>query len=436
MIKVMGFVACFFLIACKEKEAKVTAVPLDATQQLVVNELNTLIEPINGADPSLGFDDLKPFDSFSNTKIVGMGECTHGTKEFFQMRHRIFSYLVQKHQFKAIAFEMDFAEAMIFEDYVQGRNNENLESLMKSRMLVWPWKTAEVEALIAWMKAYNVGKSTANRIHFLGFDCQLPAYNADFLASRISAVDPDLGNYISSQLVNYKKISVVGDSTGFKAIQKNVTNVYNKVSEQKTNLISKGLSIGDYETCKRLARTIVQVYTVTGGYIGIGMKGFLYRELYMAENAIWIQKSLGLNEKICLWAHNGHIGVQDLGMGGYIADSLAEDYKKIGFGFTRGQFYSLNKQQQLTVFSYEVQPPATTFTFIFRNSKAPNFYLGLNQVSKSGQFYSWVSNPHDLLSIGGTFDGPPNFVYQRLTLNEMFDSFVYFDKTTNTEILN
>ena len=76
-------------------------------------------------------------------------------------------------------------------------------------------------------------------------------------------------------------------------------------------------------------------------------------------------------------------------------------------------------------------PPGLS-VLIFRNSSVPNFYLGMNQIPKSGQFYDWVSSPHDLLSLGGTFD---DYFYQRLILNELFDSFIYFDKTTNTEIL-
>ena len=40
--------------------------------------------------------------NFNNFKIIGLGEGTHGTSEFTQMRHRIFKYLVQKHNFNIL----------------------------------------------------------------------------------------------------------------------------------------------------------------------------------------------------------------------------------------------------------------------------------------------------------------------------------------------
>lgn len=41
-----------------------------------------------------------------------MGEATHGTKEFFQLKHKIFRYLAEKHNFRIFAFEADMGEAM------------------------------------------------------------------------------------------------------------------------------------------------------------------------------------------------------------------------------------------------------------------------------------------------------------------------------------
>ena len=65
-----------------------------------VHELDSLIHPLSGASPELNHDDLQPLSYLGSSRIVGLGEATHGTKEFFQLKHRIFKYLVENHGFK------------------------------------------------------------------------------------------------------------------------------------------------------------------------------------------------------------------------------------------------------------------------------------------------------------------------------------------------
>ncbi len=119
---------------CKESD------PLTQTQRAWVNEFVSLGITVNGSDPQLSDADLVPFDYLSDAKIVGLGEGSHGAHEFFQMKHRIFKYLVERYSFRAFAFEMDFAEAMIFDDYIQGKTGGDLKALMVSKMIFWTWK--------------------------------------------------------------------------------------------------------------------------------------------------------------------------------------------------------------------------------------------------------------------------------------------------------
>ena len=56
--------------------------------------VSTAAIPIAGADPSLNYDDLTPLkDLIGSARIVGLGEATHGTSEFFRMKHRIIDFL-------------------------------------------------------------------------------------------------------------------------------------------------------------------------------------------------------------------------------------------------------------------------------------------------------------------------------------------------------
>jgi erythromycin esterase len=81
----------------------------------------------------------------SNAKIVGMGEATHGTKEFSQMRYRLFKHMVTRHGYKAIAFENSWGASWYMNQYVLNESTELQEPLGG---FSWPWTTKEVLAMV------------------------------------------------------------------------------------------------------------------------------------------------------------------------------------------------------------------------------------------------------------------------------------------------
>ena len=99
--------------------ADFTAEQLSVLEAIQKEGVTISSNPLTIAD-----DELTILDELRNARIVGLGEATHGTKEFFQMKHRVFQYLVENHGFKAFLFEMDLAEARIFNDWVQWRRKD------------------------------------------------------------------------------------------------------------------------------------------------------------------------------------------------------------------------------------------------------------------------------------------------------------------------
>lgn len=117
------------------------------------------LDPLD-ADPHSWVDeDLRWLDPLADKNVVGLGEATHGTAEFFDAKHRIFRYLVENHGYKVFAFEADFGESIYLNEAVQQGNAAGIESLMKSKMHFWTWKTREVKELLEWMCTYNQGKA-------------------------------------------------------------------------------------------------------------------------------------------------------------------------------------------------------------------------------------------------------------------------------------
>jgi hypothetical protein len=52
--------------------------------------------PFDTTDPNSDFEDLMPLkELIGDARIVALGEATHGTHEFFQLKHRMLRFLVE-----------------------------------------------------------------------------------------------------------------------------------------------------------------------------------------------------------------------------------------------------------------------------------------------------------------------------------------------------
>lgn len=126
--------------------------------------------PLKSYQPTDSFEDIKQIDSiFVGKSIIGLGESTHGTSEFVVLRHRIFKYLVENHEFNTFFLEADYAACQRVNRYIHGAD-DNVDSAT-NKLLLWPWITSEMTSLIEWMRAYNFKNN--NKLNFVGCDMQL-----------------------------------------------------------------------------------------------------------------------------------------------------------------------------------------------------------------------------------------------------------------------
>ena len=134
----------------------------------LVRKIGRVAIPLESVDAGHGFADLAPLARiWQGTRVVALGEATHGTSEFFRMKHRLTEFLVTQMGFRHFAMEMDERSAKPIDEYIQGQRNENPVG-----HLSWPWRTQEFAAMVDWMRRYNQSATAAERVHFYGIDYQ------------------------------------------------------------------------------------------------------------------------------------------------------------------------------------------------------------------------------------------------------------------------
>ncbi|MEX2403307.1 MAG: protein-L-isoaspartate(D-aspartate) O-methyltransferase, partial [Balneolales bacterium] len=116
----------------------------------------TMIE--HAAEPvqDIGTVDLDALmDRIGDSRVVLMGEASHGTAEFYDMRARMSKELIEQKGFNIVAVEADWPDAAHIDHYVRGANAEYSGYEPFTRFPVWMWRNEQVLRFINWLKLYN-----------------------------------------------------------------------------------------------------------------------------------------------------------------------------------------------------------------------------------------------------------------------------------------
>lgn len=121
-----------------------------------------------------------------NAKVVGLGEATHGSHEFFAMKERAFQHLVKERGFTTFALEMSWSAGLRIDEYVQGGPGD-ARRVAEETLAGSPWERAEFDSLIGWMRAHN-DRHPGHRVHFMGDDLGAPKLGDHIFERVLSSV--------------------------------------------------------------------------------------------------------------------------------------------------------------------------------------------------------------------------------------------------------
>jgi erythromycin esterase len=337
---------------------------------------------VDSAVPRDDDSDLVPLlRIIGNARIFGAGEATHGSAEFQTMKDRLFRFLAERKGFTVFAIEGSLPEADAVNDYVHGGPGTAADTVRG--MHFWTWSTTEMDAMVEWMRAYNLAHPDRPQLSYRGFDMQ---YSQDAIAridAYLARVDPAAEPALKAKLecINlpvgaYGSLPVAQQNE----CRANVVAVHDAIASSR-EAYAAASSQEEYERMLRYARVVVQNEDVFAH-----PENFALRDRYMAENAAWIAEVEHPGAKVMLWAHNGHIAIQNGGapMGAYTKDHFGEDYIAAGFLFDRGSYTARDAATTvLGVFSVN-GAPGTGFERHFKGLGYPQAIADLRAVPPSG----------------------------------------------------
>ena len=443
-IAFLCLITILFFLSCEtKKETPEQPAPSQVDEQ-ALSGLNSVALSISGSSPqqgdAIGNSDLAPIDDLKEARVVGLGEATHGTHEFFEMKHRIFKYLVEKHGFKAFAFECDYGESIFIERYINGGPGD-IDELMRTRMHFWTWKTIEVRALLEWMRSYNAGKVAADRIHYIGVDCQFKTYQPMLLREYLGPISPAFLSEVNPLLSEMESLPdsqyISMEEAAFNSYKQRLDDLYKNLSTKEKEFVPLSSKF-EFEQARQLARSLLQVHEYK--YASHKLYDDSKRDLYMAQNTLWVLELLGDSSRIALWAHNAHVANDPANpgsgsQGSYLRAALGDLYKIIGFGFSKGSFTAVGQNPEtqeyegLNTYTITTEPRPGSANELFHAAKEKIFLLRLDGLEAASPLKVWLSSSRYFLSIGAAYKGIPEYHYFLTPLLQHFDILVYFDMT-------
>ncbi|MFB6197305.1 MAG: erythromycin esterase family protein, partial [Halobacteriaceae archaeon] len=280
----------------------------------VVDSLSEVVTPLTSVAPDDPLEELDVIgDAIGDADVIGMGEASHGTREFFQFKHRLFRYLVQHHGVRMLGLEANFAGMLAVNEYVLEGKGSAVRALSQD-CIYGSYQNESVLALIEWIREFNQGRHPDDKIRFHGFDVQDPSAACARLESHFEKVEPETLAEVSTPLEQLIDEGIP-DLSDDEALNRHldareaVVSTLEEAIETNETAHVNATSRSDVRRVKRLIWMIdrgrEQFVTIQQGRAESGAN-IRVRDSAMAAQVQWLLRHEPADE-IALWGHNAHL---------------------------------------------------------------------------------------------------------------------------------
>lgn len=415
---------------------------LGAYADSVADYLRGNVHTFETAQPRQDRSDLAFLgDLVGEARVVSLGEGTHGSRNHFQIKHRILDYLVEEKGFRLFAMEATWPEMNRIDDWVRGGEG-NPRALLAGQYF-WTWRTQSVLDLLLWAREHNLGRPSDEQVGVLGFDMQHPGMAIWNVERFLARIDPDLAASASEGLDCFARFAndylgarPPGDYGAQSAATRDACRA--SIDSVRQTLIDNAdawreqTSPKDYAIAEHSARLL----QMNEHY----ERDPSVRDRYMAENVEWILEQAGDDSRIVLWSHNFHAGYLSGSMGSFLRDRFGSRQVVLGFEFYQGTFTAVtqNRSGGYNDLATQVAPPGgpATYGWHFEQAGLPRFVLDLREVDLTDPGQRWLPGPLQLWAIGccyRSYSPDSHRVYYDLV--GLYDAIIYTSRSSPTVVL-
>ncbi|QDK38614.1 erythromycin esterase family protein [Bdellovibrio sp. NC01] len=306
----------------------------------IVAELEKKAVPFRG-DNSL--DGL--IEQIAKSRIVMLGEATHGTHEFYVLRRMISERLIRKHGFKFIAVEGDWPDFQRINQFIRNETKSSASEALQgfSRWPTWMWANEEIVSLVEFLKT--------EMVPMFGLDVYSLFESIEAVKEYAQAKDLNLllaveGAYACLNPFQKDEKEYARHLLQFpEGCRHEVVSILRKLLRLRINDLHQSKEqLFDVQQNARIVANAEEYYR---RMLFGGPESWNVRDRHMIDTLDMLLKNWGPDSKCIIWAHNSHIGDYHatemvhqgyVNLGGLARERFGMDaVALVGFGTYQGQ---------------------------------------------------------------------------------------------------
>jgi erythromycin esterase-like protein len=413
---------------------------VDRKTELTTEVKLSLINKIQGHKTDLDISTEKKLDqsltplieSLGDKKIVSIGEDTHGTSEYYEIREAITKRLISEKGFNVVVLENPYDDIEMLK---RDLKNKDLSDLMQKHLFSI-YQTQEMKSFLNWYK----NNSNDLKVKFKGCDDSFWVLY-DMLENKLSDVQNKEILQLVEKISDASSFSIRKFNRRYKNSEIEVSNEFDlgSIVYQTTLDLENKLSAEDLLT-PELEEYLFNIKTT---YLNdnkiVNKLQFISRDELMAKRIAYLAQDP--EAKLIVWAHNAHISrtvVMDgeIGMmGRKLKEEYGDDYHAIGLSSLSGSYSHIKNRFINDDHSYNEKLKQNSLNYQPKNS----WESTLSEIDDDAFYFDTQDfkdeHIYTNLKLLGYGEETKNDYY-KLSPLEMFDSLFFIKTTKATTPLN
>ena len=394
-------------------------------------------------------------DLIGDSRIVLLGEASHGTHEFYFERAATTKRLIAEKGFTLLAIEADWPDASRAHRYVRGTSadanaNEALSGFR--RFPAWMWRNTVVVEFVEWLRGFNKDVDPKRApAGFYGMDLYSLHASIHAVLSYLQKVDPDAAKRARARYSCFDHFSREPQEYGYAATAGATESCEDAVVEQLAELQRKAgeflsrdgeMAAEELFFAEQNARLVKNAEQYYRSMFRGRASSWNLRDRHMVETieALVAHLNGSRQPKAIIWAHNSHLGDAratemgqhgELNVGQLIREHYGGEAVLIGFSTHHGTVTAASDWGAAAE-RKNVRPALEgSYEELFHQTGLPRFWIDLRNAGDK------IGGPRLERAIGVIYRPETERLshYFHARLPKQFDAIIHIDETRAVEPL-
>lgn len=383
-------------------------------------------------------------------RVYLIGEASHGTQDFYNVRASITKHLIEHQGLTAVALEADWPDAYRVNRFVRGEGRDADANTALSgfeRFPSWMWRNTEILSFVRWLREWN-DRHADRKVGVYGLDLYSLRTSVQAVIAYLEKIDPEAAERARARYACFDHFAGDTQAYGYAASAGIVESCEGAVVDQLTDLRRRAAEYASRdgqvareefffaEQNARLALNAEQYYRAIfrGRH-----SSWNIRDTHMADTFDALMAFLGRDgaqPKIAVWAHNSHLGDAratemgergEVNLGQLLRERHGSDVRSIGFSTYEGTVTASSDWDSEG--ERRVVRPALegSIEYLLHAVGLPQFVLFLDDQQLGGFVTPLLQRAIGVIYRPQT-ERQSHYFHARVT--EQFDALIHIDRTT------